>query len=376
MKIVLVVLSLDPQFGAGTAERTRWLALYLSQVGCKCTIVALGGTPWLPELNAAGIDVYSTRYVARRFPIPLPNPITIWRIVRSSDVIHVMGYWYMLAVLVCQMARIARTPFALCPAGELTPLYRDAPLKKTFYWLFGRRMIRSAALIIATTGRERDEILGMDPKPVRITISPNGIAPSVTPPNCSITLPATPFILFLGRLTAIKGPDLLVEAFAKICKTFPDVRLVVAGPDFGLRPELEVRVRNLGLDERVTFLGFVDEQSRQHLYQRAAFLVIPSRSEVMSMVALEAAAMGVPVLLTDRCGFEEVERVGGGLVVPADIAGLAEGLARMLNEGSNLPLMGERLCSFVLTQYAWMTVATELRLQLAKLVSPAKHNGC
>jgi glycosyltransferase involved in cell wall biosynthesis len=103
------------------------------------------------------------------------------------------------------------------------------------------------------------------------------------------------------------------------------------------------------------------------LYKNAAFLAIPSRSEVMSMVALEAAAMGTPVLLTDRCGFDEVQEVGGGLVVAADVENLAAGLQKMIAEARNRTAMGERLRAFVLAQYAWPRVAGQLRHHLAQL---------
>jgi glycosyltransferase involved in cell wall biosynthesis len=373
MKIVLVTFSLDPERGAGTAERTRRLAVHLADLGSKCSIIASAGTTWLHELEEAGVEVYLTGHIGGRFPVPLPYRARIWRMVHDADVIYVTGYWYLLAVFVCFMARIARKPFALCPAGELTPLYRKTLLKKSFYWLFGRTMITSAASIIATTARERDEIVRIDGvPPARVMISPNGIAPLTVTKNCNITLPSSPFILFLGRLTPVKGPDLLVDAFAKISTSIPGIRLVIAGPDCGMRSALEARVHILGIGGRVTFLGFVDESTRQHLYRRAAFLVIPSRSEVMSMVALEAAAMGTPVLLTDRCGFEEVQEVGGGLVVSADIADLAGGMATMLNETSNLRLMGERLRNFVLTRYAWTTVAAHLQGHLAEVARSAR----
>ncbi len=368
MNVVLVTLWLDPKRGAGTAERTRRLARHLAGLDCKCSIIAVAGTAWLSELNQAGVAVYLTGHIGCRFPIPLLHPIRIWRLVRGADVIHVMGYWYLLAAFMCFMAHFAGKPFALCPAGELAPAFRSAPWKRLFHRLFGRLMIATAASIIATTSRERDEIVRTDGvAAARIKILPNGIASLNITNSCSLALPAGPFILFVGRLTAIKGPDLLVEAFAKISRSSPNIHLIIAGPDCGMRAYLEAKVDSLRLNRRVTFLGFVDERTRQHLYRHAAFLALPSRSDVMSMVALEAAAMGTPVLLTDRCGFDEVEEIGGGLVVPADIDGLAAGLAKMLDGNSNLPLMGERLRSFVLSRYAWASVALQLRSHLIHL---------
>lgn len=368
MKIVFVVSSLDPERGAGTAERTRRLALQLAALGCKCSIIAMAGTAWLSELNAAGIDVYLTGQLGRRFPIPLPLPIRISRLLGGADVIHVMGYWNLLAALVCFTARIRGTPFALCPAGELAPGFRNAPWKKVFYRLFGRTMIARAASIIATTAREREQIMRTEGvAPDRIVISPNGISPRSVSGTCRMQLPAGPFVLFLGRLAYIKGPDLLVDSFAMISRSAPDTRLVIAGPDCGMRAALERKVRSLKLTGRVMFLGYVNEEARHELYRRAAFLVVPSRSEVMSMVALEAAAAGIPVLLTDRCGFDEVEEVGGGLVVAADAEALAAGLMRMVGQAGNLALMGDRLREFVLQRYASTSVARQLTDHLAEL---------
>jgi glycosyltransferase involved in cell wall biosynthesis len=372
MNIVFVTSFLDPEHGTGTAERTRRLAIQLAALGCKCSIISMDGKAWLREFSAAQIDVFLTGKLGRRFPVPLPHPINIWRIVRSADVVHIMGYWYFLAALVSLIARLAGKPFALCPAGELAAAFRGAPWKKIYYRLFGRTMIARAASIITITERERQEVMQTEYLPsTRFMISPNGIAPALAPGQHSLVVPTGPFILFLGRLARIKGPDLLIEAFKKIASTWPEVRLILAGPDFGMRMELERRVHSLGLDGRVKFLGFVDEQTRQYLCLTAAFLAVPSRSEVMSMVALEAAALGTPVLLTDRCGFDEIQEVGGGLVVSADTNGLAMGLTKMLGEGGNLPFMGERLQGFVLREYAWPKVAAHLRDHLARLARAA-----
>jgi glycosyltransferase involved in cell wall biosynthesis len=368
MKILLVTSILEPEMGAGTAERTRHLAIHLATLGCECAVIAMAGTTWQSEFKAADVRILLTGYLGRRFPIPLLRFFKIWRLVRWADVVHVMGYWYLLAPIVCILANFARKPFALCPAGELTPEFRGAPWKRFYYQVLGRSMISRAASVIATTARERDEIIRTERvAESRVIISPNGIAPVNNLGSCKITLPIKPFILFVGRLTTIKGPDLLIRAFAQVSSSDPGFQLVMAGPDRGMRGTLQAMIQSLGVQGRVALLGFVDETTRNHLYKNAAFLVIPSRSEVMSMVALEAAALGKPVLLTDRCGFNEVEEVGGGLVVSADVAGLAAGLTKMISATRNGSPMGERLRTFVLTQYAWPRIAGQLKQHLAHL---------
>jgi glycosyltransferase involved in cell wall biosynthesis len=370
VKVVLVNVWLDTERGGGTAERTRWLALHLAKLDCKCTIVTMGPTPWRSEFAAAGIDVLQVGYVGNRFPIPLPNMIKMLRLFSGADVIHVMGFWFLLASLCCSLARIADKPLILCPAGSLTKFGRSARMKQVYFRLLGRWMLRASNTVIATTEQEKKLFLrDFDIAQSKIFVSPNGIVPHIA------TSPTTPAsetgrtIIFVGRLTAIKAPDLLIEAFASIATELTDVTLVIAGPDLGLRAQLEARTAALGLQNRVQFTGFVDERKRSLLLSRASLLVVPSHSEVMSMVALEAGALGVPVLLTDQCGFDEVARIGGGRVVPVDVVALSDAMLALMSDDTTLKVSGRKLQKFVLENYAWPNVAKGLLAHFSKLKS-------
>jgi glycosyltransferase involved in cell wall biosynthesis len=329
----------------------------------------MGHTPWSEELSAAGVRVHSVGYFGRRYPVPTLRPIELWRLIGSADIVHVTGYWYLLAAAVCFLTRLARVPLVICPAGELLAFDRSQWLKKLYHQLVGRQALASAALIIAVTALERDDLIErFDVKSLRIIVCPNGITPPPAIEDDQLALRLPSFALFVGRLATVKGPDLLVEAFAKVSGAFPDVDLVMIGPDFGMRATLEARVHGLGLAERIRFLGFIDENRRQYFYKHALLLVVPSRSEVMSIVALEAAAEGTPVLLTKSCGFDQVAEIGGGLVVAADKNAIAKGLMTMLSDRAELRQMGQRLRQFVLENYSWSVVARSLLEHLAKVV--------
>jgi glycosyltransferase involved in cell wall biosynthesis len=77
----------------------------------------------------------------------------------------------------------------------------------------------------------------------------------------------------------------------------------------------------------------------------------------MSIVALEAGAAGTPVLLTDSCGFDEIDAIEGGRVVPASVEGLRQGLAGLLQDPADLQRMGHRLRQFVVDNYTWAATA-------------------
>jgi len=271
-----------------------------------------------------------------------------------------MGFWFLLGAACCLLARISGTPSVLCPAGSLTRIGRDKTIKRLYYAFAGRWMLKTAALIIATTQQEKALLLSdFSLAASSIFISPNGIGP---PPVQSVAAQSWNgrIILFVGRLIAIKAPDLLLEAFIPIASAMPDTLLVLSGPDLGLQGQLQRRVAELSLEKRVEFTGFVDEAYRTALLSQASILVVPSHTEVMSMVALEAGAMGVPVIVTDQCGFDEIAEVGGGLVVKADQKALSDALTTMLSDEGALKVMGKRLRDFVLARYAWQAVTAAL----------------
>lgn len=79
----------------------------------------------------------------------------------------------------------------------------------------------------------------------------------------------------------------------------------------------------------------------------------------MSIVVLEAGITGTPVLLTDQCGFNEVESIGGGQVVPASVEGLQNGLLEILRDPEQLKLYGVNLKQYVYKHFTWDSVISK-----------------
>jgi glycosyltransferase involved in cell wall biosynthesis len=160
----------------------------------------------------------------------------------------------------------------------------------------------------------------------------------------------------VGRLNLIKGPDLLLEAFFKITKDYSNYLLVFAGNDDGLEPELKGLVKQYGLEKKVKFIGFVHDKLKSGLYHAADLLVIPSRFEAMSIVVLESAVTGTPVLMTNTCGLNEMTGEHGAHSVSPDIASLEEGLRTLLSESEELVLRGKNMKLYVENSFAWGSV--------------------
>ncbi|MEO5819180.1 MAG: glycosyltransferase [Vicinamibacteraceae bacterium] len=365
MTVLLVTISLHAQRGGGTAERTRQLALHLTALGTTCEVATMEDGGYADALRAAGIPIHVTGYVKVRFPLPFINPLALYRLVRRVDRVHILGYWYLLSVATARMARALGRPYVLSAAGEFAKLTAPRRTARAFHRLVGLSLIRHAATLIAITPLERRQIEAHFDVAPAVVVIPNGV--SVPAPRATVPVEARRTLVFVGRLAPIKGPDLLLEAFAAIAPRHPEIDLVMAGPDFGLQTSLAARVAELGLGSRVVLAHYVDEPARTALFDRALLACVPSRAEAMSLVALEAGAAGVPVLLTDQCGFDDVAAIDGGAVVPATVAGLTDGLERLLADRGALAAKGRRLRDHISAHYAWPTVSAALRDHLAAL---------
>ncbi|MTV36643.1 glycosyltransferase family 4 protein [Duganella radicis] len=172
------------------------------------------------------------------------------------------------------------------------------------------RQIEASALaqadaVVAVSEHTRRQLIreyGVDP--ARIEVVYNGIdLPEAGPRRAART--DAPLICFLGRVTYQKGPAYFLRAAAIALEANPALRFVMAG-DGDLLPAMRALAAGLGIADRVSFTGFLTAEEVAQLFRHAAVLVMPSISEPFGLVALEAAAAGVPVVISEHAGVTEI----------------------------------------------------------------------
>lgn len=188
-----------------------------------------------------------------------------------------------------------------------------------------------------------------------------GLTREVTPISCGIDLErfkptneglylkhrfaipdAKPVLLYVGRLDKEKNIDVILRALPKILST-TDVHLVLAGIGKE-KPKLEALTRKLGLDNAVTFTGFVPDEDLQNVYPMADVFVIAGIAELQSIVTMEAMASGLPVIAVNAMALPELVHDGenGYLFPNGDSQMLAEKVIAILSDQARRAQMAEK----------------------------------
>jgi len=367
MNILLVNMSIDLKSGGGTAERTYQLSkalCLLPDVHAKvlATTAGLKGNCPLDKDNCILLPCLNTRWY-----IPAPFFIKVYKAIRWSDIIVITGHWTLLNIMVYMINKILSRPYLFNPAGALHVFGRSGMFKRIYQILFGHSMLKNAARMIAIPKEEADYFYKLGVSRNKISVIPNGISMHDFSSQDDkdfrekFNIPNKPFVLFMGRLNAIKGPDILLQAFIQIAKKSTDIQLVMAGPDDGMYRSLKETAQKHQLSDRVHFIGYVSGAEKSEAYHAAEMLVVPSRLEAMSIVALESAACATPVVMTDVCGFSELQDAGGGLEVPVSVRALQDAVMTLLADPSKLRSMGVRAQMLIRKEYTWDISALKYR---------------
>ena len=233
-------------------------------------------------------------------------------------------------------------------------------------------LISSANCVVASTPFEADDLLdhyGADP--TKLCVSPPGVNRTYFRPGSRsrarrrLGLGDEPLVLFVGRIQALKGPDVALEAVAAARERIEDLRLLIVGGPSGPQGEREMDALQEAAarlaPEAVRFHPPVRHSRLADFYRAADVLVAPSRSESFGLVAAEAQACGLPVVAARRGGLMYVVEDGGsGLLVEGwEPQGYAAAICKVIEDREMHSSMSARAVEWA-TQYSWQATSDRL----------------
>ena len=139
--------------------------------------------------------------------------------------------------------------------------------------------------------------------------------------------------LTVGRLVSVKNIQLQIEAMVKVVKNFPQTELWVIGRG-GEENNLKFKIHNLKLNDNIKILGW--QNNLEGYYGRADAFLLTSNAEGWGLAVIEAAAHGLPIIMTDvGCAGEVIKNNESGIIIPVgDKARLVEAMIRLINDSA------------------------------------------
>jgi len=348
LKILQLVHTLDPSVG-GVAAAVLALSRGLARRGHKLDVVVLDEPDVVAAVADRGPEVNITVHALGSGLTSYRYSGTLWPWLRQHggdyDRVIVNGIWQYLSFAAWRRYAGSSIPYYVFPHGMLDPWFKETfpfkHLKKWLYWPWADyRVLRDAAAVIFTSEEERFQARkSFWLYRCREKVSPLGVeAPPISSNAKSEFLSRYPQLqnsrnfLFLGRLHPKKGCDILLEAFARF-RSNDSISLILAGPDqVGWESDLRRQVTRLNLTNRVVFTGMLEGSMKQGAFANTEAFVLPSHQENFGISVVEALAVSVPVLISNRVNiWREIEADRAGYVESDDLAGTTRLLQRWID---------------------------------------------
>ena len=387
MKILMLTWEYPPRIVGGIARVVHDLSQRLMKDGHDITVVTYrdGDTPYFE--NDKGVKVYRVdNYMIR------PNNFIDWilqlnfnMVAKASEIISKEGKFDVIHAhdwLVANSAKTLKHSYGIpvistihaTESGRNSGIHDDTQryINDTEWML-----TYESTEVIVNSNFMKGHVQGLFGLPFdKINVIPNGI--NLNNFNGverdydfrrQYAADNEKIILYLGRLVYEKGIQHLISAMPKILNGYHDSKLVIAGKG-GMIDDLKAQVSRMGIDNKVYFTGYLNAKQVQKMYKCADVAVFPSTYEPFGIVALEAMLAGVPTVVSDVGGLNEI--VEHGVTGMKSYAGnpnsIADSILALLYDhqlGSNV---AKNAKAEVRKQYNWNKIAQDTHFVYQKAI--------
>ncbi len=378
MKILMLTWEYPPRIVGGIARVVHDLSKRLIKDGHEVTVVTYkdGDVPYYE--NDKGVEVYRVEnYMIQ------PNNFIDWILqlnfnlaAKASEIIQKKGKFDVIHAhdwLVANAAKSLKAAFDIplvatihaTESGRNSGIHDDTQryINDT-EWL----LTYEATEVIVNSNYMKGHVQGLFGLPFdKINVIPNGI--NTTNFNGverdyifrrQYAMDNEKIILYVGRLVYEKGIQYLISAMPKILANYHDTKLVIAGKG-GMLDELRAQADSMGLSNKVYFTGYLNAKQVQKMYKCADVAVFPSTYEPFGIVALEAMLAGVPTVVSDIGGLNEIvdHGVNGMKSYAGNPNSIADSVLNLLYDGQLASNVSKKAKQKVKEEFNWNKIAQD-----------------
>lgn len=286
--------------------------------------------------------------------------------VADFDVVHVHLARDLVTLPAARAAQRAGVPVFLQTHGMIDR--SSNPLAGPLDALLTRPTLRAASSVFYLTSRERDDLIAAGTPESKLAHLVNGVPdpwPLARVESTQID------VLFLARLQARKRPVGFVRAAIALAPEFPGVTFSLVGPDEGEARSVMDLIDSSGLAGRIRWEGALAPDLTLERMSRSSIYVLPSIDEPFPMSVLEAASLGLPVVVTDSCGLAPaIEASAAGTVIDSSVDALLTALRDQLSDATLPSQYGRNARSMAVGEFSMNVVAATLSAQYERSKTP------
>jgi glycosyltransferase involved in cell wall biosynthesis len=341
MKILQVFDWFSPKHGGGTVDLMYEFSHGLEQRGHKVGILTSDfelDMKYIESLTRIEVFTLANKFAfSGIFYCPDMANFPVW----NYDLVHFQIYRSLNNVMVAKQCRKYDVPYIIDAHGSAIRTQGVKSLMKLVYdKAWGYNDLKYASKLIAQTpiGIDEYKSLGVKEEQIIRINPPLDIKPYETLPERGTFRKQYGFhdekiIMYMGRMSYIKGLDFLVESFNELTKIRDDVVLVLVGSGGDYRKQLEKLIDRLSLTKKVIFTGFLGGESKREALVDADVMVQPSRHEQGVRPLFEALLCNTPGICTDHTGAgQQLAEFDAGYLVPfGDTGGLTSMIIDILD---------------------------------------------
>ena len=388
MKILMLTWEYPPRIVGGIARVVHDLSKRLIKDGHEVTVVTYRDNAGVPEYeNDKGVNVYRVdNYMIH------PNNFIDWimqlnfnLIAKATEIINKEGGFDVIHAhdwLVTYAAKSLKNAYDIpivatihaTEAGRNSGIHDDTQryINDT-EWL----LTYEATEVIVNSNFMKNDLQRLFGLPYdKINVIPNGINLNNFTGierdydfRRQYAMDNEKIILYVGRLVYEKGIQHLIAAMPKILSNYHDAKLVIAGKG-GMIDDLKAETSSLGLDNKVYFTGYMDSKKVQKMYKCADVAVFPSKYEPFGIVALEAMLAGVPTVVSDVGGLDEIvtHGVDGMKSYAGNPNSIADSVTALLYDHQLATNISKKARQKVKEQFNWEKIAQDTHFTYEKAI--------
>ena len=388
MKILMLTWEYPPRIVGGIARVVNDLSKRLIKDGHEVTVVTYRDSADVPEYeNDKGVNVYRVdNYMIH------PNNFIDWimqlnfnMLSKATEIINKEGGFDVIHAhdwLVTYAAKSLKNAYDIpivatihaTEAGRNSGIHDETQryINDT-EWL----LTYEATEVIVNSNYMKNEIQRLFGLPFdKINVIPNGINLSNFTGierdydfRRQYAMDNEKIILYVGRLVYEKGVQHLIAAMPKILLNYHDAKLIIAGRG-GMMDELRAEASNLGLNDKIYFTGYLNSKQVQKMYKCADVAVFPSTYEPFGIVALEAMLAGVPTVVSDVGGLDEIvtHGVDGMKSYAGNANSIADSVTALLYDHQLATNVSKKAKQKVKDQFNWEKIAQDTHFAYEKAI--------